>query len=510
MSVRPIPRLEIRHVERQEDTTHDTIIQSATWLAGQACTNQSKFQSEIRWLQPFARPLTSIGTTSSAYAFREPPPTRESLLRTLPSASSPCSLALLDWGTPFTESESLGLLGLEDFTSGINWSVRRPVIARPVHSLANRRRSTEESDSLGDSNLPKRKRFPILNPASTGGPTIPTPTSASRFHELTTQRGTARIRLGLQKRLGIGPVKSSGAPNHVKMTPKRQLGPGPSRILDSEEEPLDSSVTAFSKPGDTSSVQPSNQAVQPLLPTPKTTSLKSTVLVPSTPSSIARRTTAPPVCGGDSLITSRMAASVSYDSSPDCSSDRISRSHIPTSRPSSDDELSENDSRPQPIPVPRLSNNGLSSVLRSVLVSTEKKVLKEPPGQADDTEEHTGKCLYFLQATQKLIRLIAKDLGQATQLIASVMYDSSQGSTTSHSEETSKLHTTYGTLALPSSFDKDFSSQKTNGSGSWDISDLPPTDSRVLLVPDPILPPSLRIDQTRVVAILEKAREDRG
>ncbi|KAG8765101.1 hypothetical protein FRC12_007675, partial [Ceratobasidium sp. 428] len=467
MSVRPIPRLEIRHVERQEDTTHDTIIQSATRLAGQACTNQSKFQSEIRWLQPFARPLTSIA--------------RYHFLRLCLSRITPDSRVI----TPDSSLE------LEDFTSGINWSVRRPVIARPVHSLAKRRRSTEESDSLGGSNLPKRKRFPISNPASTGGPAIPTLTSASRFHQLTTQRGTARIRLGLQKRLGIGQVKSSGASNHVKMTPKRQLGPGPSRILDSEEEPLRPSATVFSKLGDTSSVQPSNQAIRPLLSTPKMTSLNSTVLAPSTPSPIARRTTPSPVCG-NSRTASRMAASVSYDSSPDCSSDRISRSQIPTSRPSSDDGLSENDSRPQPIPVSRLSNNELSSAPGSVLVSTEKKVLKRPPGQADNTEEHT-----------------AKDLGQATQLIASVIYDSSQESTASHSEETSKLHTTYGTLALPSSFDKDFSSQKTNGSGSWDISDLPPTDSRALIVPDPILPPSSHIDQTRVVAISEKAREDR-
>ncbi|KAG8744541.1 hypothetical protein FRC10_009993 [Ceratobasidium sp. 414] len=89
--------------------------------------------------------------------------------------------------------------------------------------------------------------------------------------------------------------------------------------------------------------------------------------------------------------------------------------------------------------------------------------------------------------------------------MASVMYDSSQGSVTS-SGESGKLHTSYGSLALPSNFDENFSSQKTNASGSWDLTDLPSSNLNSLNRVAPVLPCP---EETHTTAILEVAPEAR-
>ncbi|KAG9121709.1 hypothetical protein FRC07_002242, partial [Ceratobasidium sp. 392] len=360
MSIRPIPRLEIRHLERQKDTVYDEIIQSATRLLGQACTNRSKAQNESKWRQPLAKPLTSIGTASSVYTLRELPPTRQSLLQTLSSVSSSNSLALLEWGTPFAESEYLGLPGLEEFRSGINWSVRRSsAVVRPVQSLAKRRRSTESIPQV-DTALPKRKRPLLENPASSRTPAVPTPVPPSRIHGLVPQHDMPRLRLGLRKRLGMAQNQSSGAPVHVKMTSKRQLGPGPLRVMDTEE-PLELSVAASSNSEDNPSIKFTSRAIQHVPSTSRIVPQKGIVLVPSSPSPIVSRTTAP-VSRTFSWTSSHMGASVLYDSSPDSSPDRILRSRIPVSRLYADDSSADLSSQSVLLPATVGRDSGLGSL----------------------------------------------------------------------------------------------------------------------------------------------------
>ncbi|KAG8700549.1 hypothetical protein FRC08_004634 [Ceratobasidium sp. 394] len=421
-----IPRLTIRHVERQEDATQD-IVQSTIRLVDQACTNRSGARNEIKWLQPFTKPVTN--TASSVYTLRVPPPTRKSLLQTLSPVSPSHSLALLDWGAPPTEPESSGLSGLEEFTSGANWSVHRSSVV--IQSRAKRQRSTEEPSIQASSS--KRNRVAPANPTLPENPAL---LALSRLHVLTGQRGTARLRLGLRKRPPVGQEQPPGGPAHVKITSKRQLGPGPSRILI------------------THPVQPASQLTPS---TPRVTSLKGTVLVPASPSPVASRTAASSG-RGDSWTSNRVAASVSYESSPD-SSPKKPRSQI-LARLHSDDTSSENNSR-----AALLSKDPGSG---DVVTGPAPAPTEQPLSGSLEQDERIHEC-----STNRHTRPYTAPRPGPTRIMTSVMYNSSQGSVGSPSGEPSKLHTSYGSLALPSSFDKEPSSQKANASGSWDLSLLP-------------------------------------
>jgi hypothetical protein len=136
---------------------------------------------------------------------------------------------------------------------------------------------------------------------------------------------------------------------HVRMTPRRQLGAGPQRMLAPEtpestramsgplEFGLKLPATALSNLGDKFQVQfpvhltsHTHRDSQPSLSTPRTNLLKGTVLVPASP---AQATTgiadvsAMSLDRDDSWIDSRIATSVLYDSSregsPEASDGRI-------------------------------------------------------------------------------------------------------------------------------------------------------------------------------------------
>ncbi|KAG9074929.1 hypothetical protein FS749_013464 [Ceratobasidium sp. UAMH 11750] len=381
-----IPRFTIRHVERQEDATQD-IVQSAIRLVDQACTNRSGARNEIKWLQPFTKPVTSTDTTSSVYTLRVPPPTRKSLLQTLPPVSPSHSLALLDWGAPPTELESSGLSGLEEFTSGINWPVHRS--SAVMQSRAKRQRSIEEPSTLVSSS--KRNRVAPANPTLPENPAL---LALSRLHLLTGQRGTARLRLGLRKRPPVGQEQPPGGPAHVKITSKRQLGPGPSRILTTQGEPPELLATTSSNLGDRSPVQPAGQFIPS---TPKVTSLKGTVLVPASPSPIASRTAASSG-RGDSWTSNRMAASILYDSSPDSSPNRP-RSQI-LARLHSGNVPSENDSRAALLPKLANKTSDSDDLVAEPVPTSTKQPLPGSSEPGDRIHEYSSTCLDLSKTTQ--------------------------------------------------------------------------------------------------------------
>lgn len=310
--------------------------------------------------------LTYAGTradtsSSLAYTFRQAPPNKQTLLRTLSPASPSHSLSLLDWGTEPTDLESLGLSGLDEFVSGVKWPEASSLAARQL--LVKRRRSIEEhTGPLVEPSLAKRPRLSPRVLASlertdasistpTPGPSLPIPASL-RPKGTTTQHGSVRLRLGLQKRLT---TSSRPAPDqssyesydvsvHVRMTPRRKLGAGPPRVLATETPERTSSespvlafglqlpaVTSpnrgdrlhlqfpvkFATPGPSSSAQ-SPRVLLRGQPTPDTSAPRGVVLVPASPSPIIARISDVPAASlqdGGSWIDSRVSASVLYDSS---------------------------------------------------------------------------------------------------------------------------------------------------------------------------------------------------
>ncbi|KAG8705579.1 hypothetical protein FRC08_001593 [Ceratobasidium sp. 394] len=345
-----------------------------------------------------------------------------------------------------------------------------------MQSRAKRQRSIEEPSTLVSSS--KRNRVAPANPTLPENPAL---LALSRLHLLTGQRGTARLRLGLRKRPPVGQEQPPGGPAHVKITSKRQLGPGPSRILTTQGEPPELLATTSSNLGDRSPVQPSGQFIPS---TPKVTSLKGTVLVPASPSPIASRTAASSG-RGDSWTSNRMAASILYDSSPDSSPNRP-RSQI-LARLHSGNVPSENDSRAALLPKLANKTSDSDDLVAEPVPTSTKQPLPGSSEPGDRIHEYS---------TNVHTRPYVASQPEPARIMASVMYDSSQGSVGSPSGGPSKLHTSYGSLALPSSFDKEFSSQRTNASSSWDLSSLPPSN-----------PNSPSTEQIHTIATSEVASE---
>ncbi|QRV98967.1 E3 ubiquitin-protein ligase MYCBP2 [Ceratobasidium sp. AG-Ba] len=406
---------QIRQVERGNDTSIDSVVQIDT-------------------------------KPSSAFALRRRPPTRKYLLRTLPPSSSP-SLELLEWGTAATTHESSGLPGLGEFISSIRWPVHCPSLAPPV---IKRRRSIDESEPPADSFSTKRVRLRQVNSEISERSAGSSPSSSSRPLAPFIQRRPA-FRLGLRKRPAVGQQRAPGASSNAKTSLKRQLGPGPPRILAADEEPDNVfTSTSFSK------------IPRPNPQTPKDVR-KGVVLVPSSqsPDVIA------PPSDRAGWSHGRMAESVSYDTSPDTSPDRTSHSRLVFRRLALHDATKVSN-----IPENILSDRNEEECASESMASVGSRELSfdierrvRSPNLPDSIDERTA-------GNDKDINdpRFSPSERKNNRPIASVMYDSSQGSTSSHSAEHSKLHTSYGSIELPSSFDEQFLSQKSNASESWNLS----------------------------------------
>lgn len=198
-------------------------------------------------------------SSTSAFAFRRPPPSRRSLLRTLPLAPASNIPPILEWGNPPTEIEALGLSGLGEFVSGIKPPVLGLSVAQRL--LVKRRRSIGERSHDLSSSLVKKPRFAI---PPVNSPRIPNTTASPKVHAAalsvlnskssTKKHGSVRLRLGLSKRANLGSKLAQNQSSdesydvsvQVKLIPRRQLGPGPSRTLPTESSgAIDSSSGAL-------------------------------------------------------------------------------------------------------------------------------------------------------------------------------------------------------------------------------------------------------------------------
>jgi hypothetical protein len=196
--------------------------------------------------------LTDSGTRvdyspSSTFIFSRPPPSRQTLLRSLPPGPSSNILPLLDWGNPPTKLENLGLSGLGEFVSGIN-SPKPTLLAAQLAPLKRRRPITEGSQGPV-SILIKKPRFSLstsisskyTSPAASRNAHAAT-LSALRSKSSTKKHGSVRLRLGLTKRSNIGSKLAQNQSSdesydvsvQVKLTPRRRLRANPTSSLRAE------------------------------------------------------------------------------------------------------------------------------------------------------------------------------------------------------------------------------------------------------------------------------------
>ncbi|KAF8607353.1 hypothetical protein BDV93DRAFT_542299 [Ceratobasidium sp. AG-I] len=399
--------------------------------------------------------------------------------------------------------------------------------SRPVgrQLLAKRRRSIgEHVENPAESSSTKRPRLPptVLasfqrSDASTSTPAAPSPllTNASlKPKGTTTRHGSVRLRLGLQKRPNTSsrpaPEQSSDESYdvsvHVRMTPRRKLGAGPSRILaaeTTERTDPESSALAFNlqlpavtlpNKGDKFHLQfpvefaapgPSRnaQSARSLLlgqSTPESTAPRGVVLVPSSPSPMTGRISDIPATSlrnDSSWIDSRVSASVLYDSSEgsqslplhDTSSPRLflppPLPRNPTSTLGLNDSPRINDSGCQ---NPATSNQSSDDPTPDVLVSASLSLsLEESGSQLASIADSRINESPNLPASAHTTRYDASRQA-SSRMVTSVMYASSQ--------------------ELPDS-QQSVATQDENGSASWNLSHL--ISGNLNAPPTAFIPPSL-------------------
>ncbi|CAE6371279.1 unnamed protein product [Rhizoctonia solani] len=443
--------VEIRHLESGKQIKDDLLTISGLRIVDQAGTSNPNQSSDV-WRTPaINRPCIDF-SASAFFAYSRLPPNKQLLLQTIPFALPSNISPLLDWDSEPTELEDLGLLGLEDFRSCIKPSSRALPVSQPPLL---KRRSLEGRPQDLVSGLTKRSRFAIPLPAPSNLPgssisaKIQSPAlSALQSKSATKSNGPVRLRLGLTKRTNIGSRLAPNRPTNVlydvspkaKLTLRNPMKPNSPPKTEAESSDVSSSTggtlaygfkildSAFSAeklciqlPIGMASANPSRSSNLSETMSRRTVVPAGRVLVPSSPSPLVDRTTEVP------------ALPQSYD--PGSPGSYADTSMLSAGVPGS--PLLESRNAKPPSALPGLSNRLLPINIDQVqLPHLSSNIL--PSGSLSFSPEEPDPPNLSNQ----------KDPGMSTsshidtsydlkpdQLMASVFYDSSQGSNASQSNQ---------------------------------------------------------------------------
>ncbi|CAE6429872.1 unnamed protein product [Rhizoctonia solani] len=448
--------VEVRHLELGERSSNERLIRSAQHIINQASTN---IPSSDAWRTPWMKRPPIDPFSSTCYAYHQLAPNKRLLLRTIPLSPPSNIPPLMDWGNNPTELEGLGLSGLEEFRSNIKPSTGGLTLAR--QPLLKRGRLVGERPQGIKPSLTKKPRFAVPLPSTSK---LPNSAVSARVHNAalsvlqskssTRGKGSVRLRLGLSKRTNIGsklePHRPPDAPCDlsvkVKLTPRQQpeASPQPRSIteLSDSSNSADRTLALGLKIPDSAFDASGNGKPHIQLPMKATPAGLSRFSNTSelTFSRIAEPAGKALVSASPSPLTGRItevsATSGTYDttSSGSCADISMLSDSVYGSTPVSSRNITLSPSFMPPLAFPVLSNNLLSindrvqpqkgdssNSTSDILLSASLSLSLEELGQSKPSaqKDTTAELSSHLDTSYDL---------KPNQLMASVLYDSSQDS----------------------------------------------------------------------------------